>query len=370
MVCPHCQGDARFIDHRDKTFLTPCGDVTAERAYYHCDHCAQGHFPFDQANGLKGDKLSTGLRPLVCLAGILGSFRDAADDILRRLGGVRLSGSTVRRATKQAGEQLRQQQRDGQIVRPQKLKPWDFRLEDSSATAAYLGLDAFSVPMQQSGGAKAEHRMLYTGILYTPDKSQTHYLVDFDLDSVVAQMRQAAIAFGLGEADQVLAVSDAGNGLEEALHRHFWEDLLCILDWYHASQHLHDYAKVLHPKEAQLAAAWAKQAKDLLYEQGGEALLLYLRGLPVPADDSVADELRKLTNYIADNKHRLDYPTYRQQGLDIGSGPTEAACKIVGERLKGSGMRWLVAGAAEVAPLRALYLSGPAVWDAFWALAA
>jgi hypothetical protein len=33
-------------------------------------------------------------------------------------------------------------------------------------------------------------------------------------------------------------------------------------------------------------------------------------------------------------------------------------------------MRWLVAGAAQVAPLRALYQSGPETWDAFWALAA
>jgi len=33
-------------------------------------------------------------------------------------------------------------------------------------------------------------------------------------------------------------------------------------------------------------------------------------------------------------------------------------------------MRWLTAGAAQLAPLRALYLSGPEVWDAFWAMAA
>jgi hypothetical protein len=42
----------------------------------------------------------------------------------------------------------------------------------------------------------------------------------------------------------------------------------------------------------------------------------------------------------------------------------------VGARLKGSGMRWVEAGAAQVAPLRALYLSGAGAWDAFWALAA
>lgn len=315
------------------------------------------------------DRLSTGLRPLVCLAGALDSFRDAAQDILRRFSGVRLSAATTRRATEAIGEQLQRRQGQGAIVVPQPARPWDFRLEGHRHTVAYLGLDAFSVPQQQSGGGKAEGRMLYTAILYTPDKSRHHYLVDFDLDRLAAQMRRAATALGWGAADQVIALSDAGNGLEAALRRHFWDDLLCILDWYHASQHLHAYARCLHPREEAQAQAWAKQAKDLLYEQGGTALLAHLRGQAVPADPVAADELRKLVGYFRDNEHRTDYPEYRKHGWDIGSGPTEAACKVVGARLKQSGMRWLPAGAAQVAPLRALYLSGPEVWDAFWAMA-
>ena len=48
------------------------------------------------------------------------------------------------------------------------------------------------------------------------------------------------------------------------------------------------------------------------------------------------------------------------------SSPTEAGCKIVGERLKGSGMRWVEDGAAPVASLRALYVSSGKLWDGFW----
>jgi hypothetical protein len=319
---------------------------------------------------LQADRLSSGLRPLVCLAGVLASFRDGADDLLRRFAGVRLSAATIRRATQQAGDQLAQQQQQGAIVTPQPARAWDFRLQGSRRTVAYLGLDAFSVPRQQPDGGKAESRMLYTAILYTPDKSRSHYLVDFDLNRLAGQMRQAAIALGLGAAQRLIAITDGGNGLEEALRRHFHEDLLCILDWYHASQHLHQCAASLHPREAEARTAWVEQAKELLYEQGGAALLEHLRGLAPPAEAEAAEELRKLVNYLADNGHRTDYPGYREQGWDIGSGPTEAACKVVGARLKGSGMRWLEEGAARVAPLRALYQSGPEAWDAFWALAA
>ncbi len=319
---------------------------------------------------MHSDHLSTGLRPLVCLAGTLQSFRDGSDDLLRRFAGLKsVSATVVRLATEQAGERLQEQQRQGRMVVPTPPEPWDFTIPGHSHTAAFLGLDAFSVPIQLSGGKKADYRMLYTATLYTKDKSRTHYLVDFDLDQIARQLREAAKALGLGAANQLVAISDGGNGLEEALHRHFWDDLTCILDWYHASQHLHDYAKKLHPGDSPAQAVWANEAKDRLYEQGGSALLDHLRDQPVPGDREVADELRKVIGYFEGNEHRTDYPSYRAHGWDIGSGPTEAGCKIVGARLKGSGMRWLEEGAAQVAPLRALYQSGAAAWDAFWALA-
>lgn len=318
---------------------------------------------------MEGDHLSRGLRPLVCLAGTLAPFRDSADDLLKRFCGVRLSASVVRLAAEGAGQRLQERQRQGRIVVPVKPQQWDFSIDGHSHTAAFLGLDAFAVPIQLPGGKKAEHRMLYTATLYTPSKGQTHYLVDFDLDAVATQMREAAKALGLGRANQLVAISDGGNGLEEAIHRHFDDDLLCILDWYHAAEHLHGYAKTLHPRDAQACAAWAEQAKGILYEKGGAALLAHLRQQPVTADDLVADEMRKLYGYFENNEHRTDYPSYRSHGWDIGSGPTEAGCKVVGARLKGSGMRWLEQGASQVAPLRALYQSGTEAWDAYWALA-
>jgi len=36
----------------------------------------------------------------------------------------------------------------------------------------------------------------------------------------------------------------------------------------------------------------------------------------------------------------VDYPTFLEAGFDLGSGPTEAFCKTLTARLKGSAMRW------------------------------
>jgi hypothetical protein len=348
--------------------LTVHGEVRVRRAYYYCGRCKQSFLPYDNVLGLV-DEISPGLMPLVCLAGTLLPFTDAAEDVLKRFSGVRVSASTVLRCTEGEGERLRAQQKEGRMVEPTQPEPKWTAPREQGQPAAYVGLDAFSVPMQGVKATKAEHRMLYTALLYTPEKEHTRYLVDFELDALAEQVRLQARALGISQVSDLIAVTDGGNGLEEALQRHLAENLTTILDWYHAAEHIGDFAKKWHARDEDACTQWQAHAKGILYEQGGEALLTSLQAVELPPGTSaeVHEELRKLIGYFENNRHRTDYPTYRQKDWDIGSGPTEAGCKIIGERLKGSGMRWVEDGAGTVASLRALYVSGGRVWDGFWA---
>jgi len=368
MACEHCSYAAKFHSYQRRRLMTAHGAVWVQRAYYYCGRCQQSFLPYDEALGLV-DEVSPGLMPLVCLAGTLLPFADAAHDLLRRFAGVRLSASTVLRNTEGEGERLRAQQKAGRMVAPTQPEPHWTGARESGQPTAYVGLDAFSVPMQGIGAGKAEHRMLYTALLYTPGKEHSRYLVDFELDALAEQVRSQARALGVPQVSDLIAITDGGNGLEEALQRHLAENLTTILDWYHAAEHLCDFARAWHGDDEAARTRWQTEAKAILYEQGGEALLTHLQALVLPAGASthVREELRKLIGYFTHNRHRTDYPTYRRKGWDIGSGPTEAGCKIIGERLKGSGMRWVEDGAVTVASLRALYVSGGKVWDGFWA---
>jgi hypothetical protein len=367
VTCPDCRYAAKFHSYQSRRLLTVHGEVTVSRAYYRCSRCRQSFLPYDDAVGLR-DEISPGLRPLVCLAGTLVPFADAAEDVLRRYAGVRLSASTVLRCTEAEGERLRAQLREGRMVEPTVKEPGWTKPREGQEPAAYVGLDAFSVPMQGAGAGPAEHRMLYAALVYTPDKEHTRYLVDFELDVLAEQLRSQTRACGLKEVGQLVAITDGGNGLEEALQRHLSDTLATVLDWYHAAEHLCDFAATRFGADEASRRAWAEEAKGILYERGGEALLTHLRAVALPAGTGgdVREELRKLIGYFEHNRHRTDYPTYRAKGWDIGSGPTEAGCKIIGERLKGSGMRWVEDGAATVGALRALYVSGPKLWDGFW----
>ena len=368
MTCPSCSYAAKFHSYQQRRIVTVHGAVQVQRAYYYCGRCRQSFLPYDDVLGLV-DEVSPGLMPLVCLAGTLLPFAGAAADLLQRFAGVRLSASTVLRDTEGEGGRLQAQQKEGRMVEPTQPEPHWTAAREAGQPAAYVGLDAFSVPMQGIGASKAEHRMLYTALLYTPDKEHSRYLVDFELDALAEQVRWQARALGVTQVSALIAITDGGNGLEEALQRHLAEDVTTILDWYHAAEHLCDFAKVWHAYDEPTRTRWQTQAKDVLYEQGGEALLTFLEALALPPEASAAtrEELRKLIGYFKNNRHRTDYPSYRLKGWDIGSGPTEAGCKIIGERLKGSGMRWVEDGAVTVACLRALYVSGGKIWDGFWA---
>ncbi len=74
------------------------------------------------------------------------------------------------------------------------------------------------------------------------------------------------------------------------------------------------------------------------------------------------EEFWKAYRYLRRHARWMDYPRYRRQGLPIGSGVTEAACKTVfTQRLKRSGMRWNRETGQTILDLRVLHLSG--VWD-------
>ena len=72
----------------------------------------------------------------------------------------------------------------------------------------------------------------------------------------------------------------------------------------------------------------------------------------------------RLLNYVSEREDMIKYPEFSAKGWQIGSGPTEATCKTLTARLKGSGMRWDADNAEALLALEALTQSGQ--WDLYW----
>ena len=81
--------------------------------------------------------------------------------------------------------------------------------------------------------------------------------------------------------------------------------------------------------------------------------LVHLRDT-YPRRKKIARELK----YFRHNRHRMRYAALKEQGLPIGSGVTEAACKTLAtQRMKRSGMRWGEQGGQAILSFRALVQS-------------
>jgi hypothetical protein len=308
------------------------------------------------------------------------SFGKAAGRTLQKLAGLRVCESTVERTTEAAGQRLGTRLEQGATFGAP--TPWAWHWDYAGRRCAYVSVDATGILMQGPQGAKADGRMVYVGMVYNPQPRDpadevlakpcdgVRYLAGlYTLEELGAQLRRQAAQVGMEAAEQWVALSDGGNGLEGFFEENF-PRAVKILDFQHAAEHLGTFAKRFRAGALaeRLLRAWCHTLKHA----GGAQLVRVLERLDrrKMAED-VQAEHTKLLNYLRGNVGRMDYPHYLKQGWQIASGAVESACKtVVNQRLCLGGMRWGGAGSDAVAHLRALYRSDPEQWDAFWATAA
>lgn len=381
MTCPHCHESARFVDYRPKTVQSMVGTFPLDRAYYHCRSCGVGTVPWDEALGLSRQALTPGAKELICVAGAVDSFGEAADVVLKKLAGLHVSESTVERTSEAVGGDIGARLADGATFGAR--TPWSWHKDAEGKTCAYVSLDLTGLGMQGPDGAAADGRMAAVGMIYNPVPEdptrwarpqkpappfQARYVAGLNGQASLAEpMRKQAAQVGMDQAERWIAISDAGAGVEDLLRVNFGRVEAVILDFYHASEHLGALGRALYPAEESARQAWLDPWCHRLKHEGGQAVLEALRSLPPDGRESVRKVHAEVVGYFANHVHRMDYPSYQAQGWAIGSGPIESACKtVIGKRMKNGGMRWGEDGADQMCHLRALFASGEQQWDAYW----
>jgi hypothetical protein len=140
-----------------------------------------------------------------------------------------------------------------------------------------------------------------------------------------------------------------------------------IIDYYHACQYVQQLADGLFGPGTESQQGARRMREQLKTRAHGvtrvlqsAAALQHKRGLGGQAKDYA-----QAYAYLHKRRHWMDCQAYRRQRLPIGSGITEAACKIVfTQRLKRSGMAWSKEGGQVIVNLRVIWLSG--VWEAVY----
>ena len=171
-----------------------------------------------------------------------------------------------------------------------------------------------------------------------------------------------ACRHGLGRAAQSLAVADGAPWIWHLVGQR-WPDAHQVLDFYHASQHLHALAEALYPTDEARRRGWGdQQCHDL--RQGKEKQLgQRLNRLPA-GQGARAEVIRREQNYFQSHRQRLNYQAMSRRGWPIGSGAVESACAQRQRRFKRPGQFWTEEGLRRLnALIEARDLNH---WDQLW----
>jgi len=334
--CPQCGGPAKYQRRRPGMVITLQGRVYYQRAYYLCAGCGQGHYPTDQRLGIQPGQMSQEVIKLAALVGIQEAF-GTSRDLLARLTLLELSPNSIRKACQIVGEHVMADEQALQ-AESQDLERQREHTRLTSPKQLCGSLDGVMV-LFEDGWHEVKG-----GTWWTQDERGQAQNIHYYVDTAPAD-RFSDLVWATGfdhladQVDDLIFVTDGSEWIERIITRHFPQATL-IIDWFHACEYLAPVAALAH-SDATQREQWLNQVTTDLWE-GRIAHVIktcrpFVRAHLKPDDDPAQQAIR----YFFNQRHRLDYPTYRALNYPIGSGTMESACKQLGlQRLKIAGARW------------------------------
>jgi len=364
----------------------------------------------DRWLGIADSSVSLGARELCCLVGSDGgSFRKASAK-LKKVGEIDVSAETFRVIVESEGARMLETRRVGLLA-----PDWtasDCRSRPSEPSCVLMGADGVMVPVitaaekakrragrkrvRRRGGKplsarvgrksrrKRRHRGSDQG--WKEFKIGTGYSLDKEHCWVWAtkgnheefgrQLRREACKLRLDQADRVASVTDGAKWIRRQMQTRLPKLDETILDFYHLAEHVAGTSASCWGMETTESKAWTGHVLHRAKHEGATAVLeeivlakQTLCGRKTNAGLSkraAKTALAELENYVATRVDMMDYPRFIAEGYDIGSGPTEAKCKTVPRRIKGSGMRWDFPNVEAIAALACTEQSN--MLTTYWAL--
>jgi len=355
-----CGSKARFVGYRPRWVRTLCGDIRLERAYYHCKKCHSGVSPWDKLQGLTQRIWSPGLKALVAEMCARLTYSEVSN-LLGRVLGFGIEESSQQEIVIGMGSRLRAEESErveGYFDRDEAIA------SEETPHRLYVSMDAAKA---HTGGAWHD---IKAGVVFegkrpaqgserkTDEMEKPRYIAAQETSEEFGRrLYLRALQCGLEQAKQVVVIGDGAEWIWNEADMHFPKSIK-ILDYYHACEHVHGLARALYGDGNANGRRWAKMHCEKLKTAGSESLFRALKRRK-PKTEAQKEALRLETGYFKTHRRRMNYPKYVANGMMIGSGPVEAACKVVvGQRLKQAGMRWSVAGADAILAVRTAVLNG------------
>jgi len=353
----------------------------------------------DDLIDLAGSGVSLAVREMCCrIATDSGSFARAAAN-LDRLAQVRLSDEKLRQLAESEGRAVLAWHEHEQLE-------FDFDVgkcltdqtgDGSICSRIYVGIDGFMIPMvtdaeagrrfekavarrktlkrnrgnrrqklKRRPGADQRYKEMKLVTIY--DQYKTKRLVRatrLGVKQAGRLVRDMSADVKLKSAGQVVAVTDGAEWIARLIEANLPARTTVILDYFHASQHVHQARRTLFGEENTDGDQWSTNMLERLSKGNWQTLWeLLLETRCKVRSKTKRKALDDLMGYLLERKQKVDYASFKAAGMDIGSGPTESMCKSLSRRMKGIGMRWTGSNAQAMIALESLHQSN--LWPNYW----
>jgi hypothetical protein len=366
--CPGCGGKARFHSVSARRLLSWHGEPGLSRRWYRCA-CGHGFSPLDRQLGLDASATTPRLRQQLAEWGANRTFQQVACD-LRSSRGLEIGESTVERVAVACGERLRQQSAQAAQAYETDALPEPLHRPKT----LYLSMDGVYAPLRDpwkkdgsAGALTCRGGECKVGMAYEvvvdrqgrPRVAWREYTATFqDIHAFRPQLAALAHRCGAETAERLVFLADT-LACNWTLAADYFPTAVQIVDWRHALEHL-ETVQASFFGDTEPGQRWLAARKEGLWEGRAAEVAAAILDLPVRPQETVeqAETRRREAEYFRNHQERMRYPTFREQGLQIGTGVMEASCRtVVNQRLDGSGMHWRSETADSMVALRATMLS-------------
>lgn len=157
------------------------------------------------------------------------------------------------------------------------------------------------------------------------------------------------------EAADTQVVADGATWIWNLVQDYFYNSHQ-VVDWFHAKEHLANAARLICGEDSSALKRWLKKQAKNLFQGHAERVAKTITDA-VEQHPGLDEDLMKEAGYFENNKRRMNYLDLRSGGWLIGSGTVESGAKQFKGRFSGAGMRWSRNGAENLLPIRAAIMS-------------
>jgi hypothetical protein len=384
----------RWKQVSEKTFLTPFGPMRLARNLYQADRGGPAYVPLDVHWGMVGEFATIEVREAVLFACAHVTPEETAQ-LLHKSAWFHPSPTAIKHMVEETGAWIEQQ---GDALHEQ-VRQGETIPEETQVVVA--SLDGVHVRLRQEGSKRgrpvertgkpsnditptsAKQAMVGTLSCYgavpqgeeSPPRLNSRYVTHMPESCAPTFKRRfeeevTHVDQQVDAAVQKVVLMDGARSLWHYVEQiSLFDDYVPLVDFYHTTEHLAKAADALFGVGSLTGRHWYTEQYDRLLHQD-EAPQHLLGSMEEHAQQRnlswrKRQALETEQTFFRRNQHRMTYAAFRREGLPIGSGPVEAACKtLVKTRLGRSGMHWSWPGGQHILQLRTLVKSDR--WEPFW----